>query len=119
MIARQCSFSSRQACFLSQAVFIRDQTWIDLARFSGMNPSIWNQPVRVRNGNNLPVEVNSARMAAEFLILHWPASEEGKEKHLAAQIACLDVLEGRYGPQYAKQAFEEAAREARILVTEE
>ena len=74
--------------------------------------------MNVRGSQNTVIEISSVRQAAEYLILHWPDDAIGRWKHLEAQVACLDVLEGKQDSQYARQAFEDAAREAGILVTE-
>jgi len=80
-----------------------------------MEAKTWNAPVLVIDGNGLDFEVKSTRQAAEFLIIHWPEESRGW-KHLAAQVACLDVLEGKRETEHARQSFEDAAREAGILV---
>ncbi|WP_309084394.1 DUF982 domain-containing protein [Chelativorans sp.] len=80
-----------------------------------MNSNRWNLPVPVRDGQDIVFEIRSVRHAAEFLILHWPDSDRGSWKHLAAQIACLDVLESEREPEHARRAFVEAAKAAGIL----
>lgn len=66
-------------------------------------------------GRDSRLEIGSARQAAEVLVLHWPEGSYGS-KHLAAQVACLDVMEGRSEPEHARRAFVEAARDAGILL---
>jgi hypothetical protein len=58
--------------------------------------------------------VSSARQAIDLLNNHWP--DAGTEKHRHAHHACLEVLNGLKKPEVAREAFVEAAREARILV---
>lgn len=57
--------------------------------------------------------VSNARQAAEILLHRWP--DAGTIKHRDARYACLQVLQGLQKPEVARQAFEEAAREAGIL----
>lgn len=80
-----------------------------------MEEKLWSGIVSVIDGKNIVFDIKSVRQAAEFLILHWPDAKAGNWKHLSAQVACLDVLEGRRDPAHARQAFIEAAKEAGIL----
>lgn len=80
-----------------------------------MKEKRWSEKVSVRSEGNITFDIISVRQAAEFLILHWPESHSGSWKHLHAQTACLDVMEGKRDAEYARRAFVEAAGEAGIL----
>ena len=60
--------------------------------------------------------ISSARQAAALLTGRWP--DAGTPKHLAARQACLGAINGDRPADAARLAFMEAAREARILVTD-
>lgn len=80
-----------------------------------MNEGWFAKPVSVAIGITGEVHyVSSARQAADILARHWP--EEGTAKYRDARRACLDVLNGAKAPDVAREAFVDAAREARILV---
>lgn len=79
----------------------------------------FDQPVRValgRNGSMIHV-VSNTKQAAEILANRWPAKAAGASSHLAARRACAEALDGRKRAVAARRAFEEAAREAEILVS--
>ena len=80
-------------------------------------PDHWfSPPVRVEFGHTgQSVFVSSAEKAAELLLdAEWP-KVDGR-KHLAARKAVLAVLEGIKEARHARKAFEDAAREADILI---
>jgi hypothetical protein len=58
--------------------------------------------------------VSSARQAIDVLDHHWPHA--GSEKHRKAHHACLEAINELKKPEVAREAFVEAAREARILI---
>lgn len=58
--------------------------------------------------------VSSARQAIIILDHNWP--DEGTAKYREARHACLEVLHGTKRAEIAREAFADAAREARILI---
>jgi hypothetical protein len=58
--------------------------------------------------------ISNARQAIDLLDHHWPNA--GTEKHRKAHYACLEALNELKRPEVAREAFVEAAREARILI---
>ena len=80
-----------------------------------MNEGWFAKPVTIAIGITGEVRnVSSARQAADILAHHWPG--EGTAKHRDAHHLCLEVLHGMKKPDVAREAFADAAREARILV---
>jgi hypothetical protein len=77
---------------------------------------VWfSKPISVSVGITGTVRhVSSARQAIDLLKNHWPGA--GTEKHRHAQHVCLEAINGLKKPEVAREAFVEAAREARILV---
>lgn len=62
-------------------------------------------------------EAATVAQAALLLIREWP--EERGEKHRLALQACLQVLQGEKPPSFARRAFVAAARQARILASDD
>jgi hypothetical protein len=58
--------------------------------------------------------IMSARQAADLLVEHWPA--KGTPKHRNALIACQEAQHGLKSADAAREAFVEAALEARVLI---
>lgn len=80
-----------------------------------MNEGWFVKPVPVAIGIVGEVRnVSSARQAADILAHHWP--DEGTVKYRDARHLCLEVLHGMKAPDVAREAFADAAREARILI---
>ncbi|WP_353806412.1 DUF982 domain-containing protein [Mesorhizobium sp.] len=65
-------------------------------------------------GRDKRINIPSTRAAAECLLRSWPT--EWGPRHKQAREACIAVLKGEQPPEFARQAFVEAAREAGILV---
>ena len=59
--------------------------------------------------------IGSVGEAAVWLVAHWPITSS--EKLTAAKQACLDALDGKVASTACRDAFVEAAKEARIYVT--
>jgi hypothetical protein len=81
-------------------------------------PDHWfSPPVRVEFGRTgQSVSVTSAEKAAELLLdERWPKIDT--RRHVAARKACLAVLEGIKEARHARKPFEDAAREADILIS--
>jgi len=76
----------------------------------------FSAPVEVAVGITGDVRyVSSARQATQLLTANWPTP--GTPGHRAAHRACLAIINGDSKDiDRARAAFEEAAREARILV---
>lgn len=79
-----------------------------------MEDEQWHDPVRVITDKGDLQEVSSADEAAHVLVSRW-RGPWGSNKHVKAQAACLDAIEGKCSPDHARTAFEDAAREAGIL----
>ena len=78
----------------------------------------FDRPVKILTGRGFTVsrQVETTVEAATYLLDDkWPSA--GK-KHLAARKACLAVLDGLKEARAARKAFEAAADEAGILVTQ-
>ncbi|MGH6861800.1 MAG: DUF982 domain-containing protein [Phyllobacterium sp.] len=58
--------------------------------------------------------IDSLEEAAEFILYDWPVVPG--DTIVAARQACLAALLGKIDPQVARDAFVEAARQARILI---
>jgi sugar/nucleoside kinase (ribokinase family) len=58
--------------------------------------------------------VSSAREAAEMLLYDWPIGETAIR--IQARISCMKVLAGSEPPASAREAFMQAAEEAKILI---
>lgn len=70
--------------------------------------------VTVLTGNGDKIRnISSIEEAAEFLLYHWPLARG--EKLSAARLACIDALHGKIICTAARDAFNEAAREAHIM----
>lgn len=61
--------------------------------------------------------VSSARQAVDLLTGNW--RDEGSIKHRAAKRECLAAMNGHAASETARQAFIEAAREARVLINDD
>jgi hypothetical protein len=60
--------------------------------------------------------VTNVRDAAHLLLREWPV--QASEKRQAAMEACLRVFRGEGSARHARQAFIDAAKDARIFVGE-
>ena len=78
-----------------------------------MNNGWFDVPVRIETGGSVKI-VMSAREAADILSIHW--LEERGPKYDIARRACLSAMQQHIAPMVARRAFENAAREAGILV---
>jgi hypothetical protein len=58
--------------------------------------------------------VSSAREAAELLLYDWPIGETAIR--VQARMSCMKVLAGSEPPAFAREAFMQAAEEAKILI---
>lgn len=77
----------------------------------------FDRPVSVMLGISMMFTVDRPAKAADILLRQWPT--EGGEKHHAARTAVLKAMENPSDPNraaLAREAFEDAAREADILV---
>lgn len=77
----------------------------------------FNRPVTVMLGINMAFAIDGPARAAEVLSRQWPT--KGGPKHQAARSAVRMALENPLDAErtcLAQQAFEDAAREADILV---
>ncbi|MGO4834882.1 DUF982 domain-containing protein [Rhizobiaceae sp. 2RAB30] len=80
-----------------------------------MNEGWFAKPVSVAIGITGEIRnVSSARQAIIILDHHWPG--EGTAKFREARRICLDVVHETKPADFAREAFADAAREARILV---
>lgn len=61
-------------------------------------------------------EVRTLREAAETLLRDWPSA--GSAKRRKAMATCLSALKGDLQPYRARNDFIEAAREARVLLSD-
>ncbi len=78
----------------------------------------FNRPVVVQPGRiDRDRVVTNVREAAQILLRDWPQPES--EKRFAAMQACLAVIKGELPPRVARQAFIDAAKDARIFLGEE
>ncbi|MCT7378333.1 DUF982 domain-containing protein [Chelativorans salis] len=57
--------------------------------------------------------VCNAREAAEMLLYEWPTGETGIR--IQARMTCMKVLAGNESPVSAREAFVQAAKEAKIF----
>lgn len=79
-----------------------------------MQKGWFDKPIPVIVGTVRTVHrVSNAREAAHLLINRWP--RQGTATHVHARTVCLAVLHGEQQPNVAREAFAEAAREAKIL----
>lgn len=77
----------------------------------------FNRPVVVQPGRiDRDRVVTTVREAAQVLLRDWPQPES--KKRFAAMEACLAVIKGEQPPRVARQAFIEAAKDARIFLGE-
>ena len=60
-------------------------------------------------------EIQDVAAAAEWLSDRWPEAHRGTLKHLAAQVACADLIESGGDAAIAQDAFMAAAEEAGLL----
>ena len=76
----------------------------------------FDQPVRIAVGRSgsMSMQVDRVERAELCLSGQWPA-RRGRQ-HAAALEACRAAIQGRIRPSVARRAFEEAAREADILL---
>lgn len=58
-------------------------------------------------------DIRNTMDAAEMLLFNWPTGETALR--IQARMTCMKVLAGSEPPASARQAFLEAAKEARIL----
>lgn len=74
----------------------------------------FSKPVSVAVGVSGDVQiVESARDAMNLLSGNW--REQGSTAYRAARRACQGALRGEVSPEIARQAFVDAAEEARVL----
>ena len=79
-----------------------------------MNEGWFSRPVPVSQGITGDIRyVSSARQAIAMLDGNW--REKGSAKHRAALRACQGAIHGDVPPELARDAFVEAAEEARVL----
>jgi len=75
----------------------------------------WLRPVKLAlYGDGKYRTVANTREAVECLMKHWPGTR-GQAYRVALQ-TCADVMDGRMGPDSARDAFRRAAEEAAIEV---
>ncbi|KQZ20794.1 hypothetical protein ASD50_21645 [Mesorhizobium sp. Root552] len=77
----------------------------------------FDEPVSLMLGISMTCTVDRPAKAADILLRQWPT--EGGEKHRAARAAVLKAMENPSDPHLAalsREAFEDAAREADILM---
>lgn len=75
----------------------------------------FSKPVPVSTGIAGGIRnLSNAEQAVELLTNHW--RDGGSVKHQAALRACRQAMNGGISADIARDAFVEAAREARILV---
>lgn len=73
----------------------------------------WAVPVYVRIGHGLRERVGSAEAALDYLNHRWP--ERQSPEYRAAKRTCLMALSNQASEQAARQAFVEAAAQAKML----
>lgn len=73
--------------------------------------------VTIQTKPGLLLGVTNTRQVAELLTGNWPAQFRGKA-YLAAVEASMDHVEGKKSGEQVRAAFIEAAKEARLLVSE-
>ena len=79
-----------------------------------MKEGWFSSPVPVSEGFTGDIRyVSSARQAIAMLTGNWHG--QGSAKHLAALRACQGAIHGHVSPARAREAFVEAADEARVL----
>ena len=69
---------------------------------------VWTRPGRSRG-------VQTVEDAAEIMLNDWPEEWKKAASRRAAMKAALAALEGEAKPDQAREAFERAAKEAKIL----
>jgi hypothetical protein len=80
-----------------------------------MDPKRWSKPVTFEeNARGNYRTIISTREASRVLLTKWPTGS-GRQYRRATQV-CLDVLDGKRPPSEARQAFLDAAREARVAI---
>jgi hypothetical protein len=80
-----------------------------------MEDFVFDEPVCVDLGEKGRVRrVVMATQAADYLLHRWPT--KGGSRHREARHALMEALQGLKQARDARQAFEMAAKEARILV---
>ena len=82
-----------------------------------MEDKHFDRPVKILTGRAFSVSrnVDTTLQAADYLLHKWPVGTAGR-KHLQGRLSCMAALEGLTDPRVAREAFEEAADEAEILV---
>jgi hypothetical protein len=73
----------------------------------------FEEPVPVATGDGERL-VSSAREAAEMLLYEWPIGETATR--IQARMSCMKALAGSEPPAFAREAFVQAAEEAKILI---
>jgi len=63
------------------------------------------------------LNVTNTRQVAELLTGNWPAHSRGKAYTMAVK-ACMDHIEGKKSGEDVREAFIEAAKEARVFIRE-
>ncbi|MCZ8548260.1 DUF982 domain-containing protein [Mesorhizobium qingshengii] len=75
----------------------------------------FSKPISVATGISGDIRnLTNARQAFDLLNDHW--RDGGNDKHRSAKRACQQALNGSVSADVARDAFIDAAREARILV---
>ncbi|ANN62025.1 hypothetical protein BFX40_29530 [Mesorhizobium sp. SEMIA 3007] len=75
----------------------------------------FSKPISVATGISGDIRnLTNARQAFDLLNEHW--RDGGSDKHRSAKRACQQALNGSVSADVARDAFIDAAREARILV---
>lgn len=76
----------------------------------------WLMPVKLElPGSGGYRTISNTREAISCLMEHWP--ETRGQAYRAALQTCVDVMDGRMGPDSARDAFRKAAEEAAIELT--
>lgn len=80
-----------------------------------MEDKRFDEPVDIFiDGGNDIETVRSAAVAARHLLRNWPAKPG--PRHRKARQAIVDLFEGTATPQQAREAFQQAADEAKISI---
>jgi len=83
-----------------------------------MDPKRWSKPVTFEeNVRGSYRTIISTKEASRVLLTRWPTGS-GRQYRRAQQI-CTDVLDGKKPPSEARQAFLDAAKEARIVIRDQ
>ncbi|SCB47566.1 DUF982 domain-containing protein [Rhizobium lusitanum] len=75
--------------------------------------SDWNEPVYVQVARRAPDTIHNPTEALNFLANAWKGS---RKKHSFAREICAAAALGQVSPETAREAFVEAASEARMVI---